>query len=171
MTYWLVGESDTAQPPLTPDETGFPNIPNRLLNLTGWTIGQFLSIFEERETVWKRQNWHDIGEGRQRAAEISERAIGSAGVVVVGYMAAAAFGLTGELPFDWCGRYAMVPNPDPARLARYWKVPGTRERATSFFDGILESAGRSRRPRARVPHHKGPRRGRAWSPWLGEPPG
>lgn len=152
MAYWLVGEVPSKEPgatqatALTPDETGLPSPPNRLLSMTGWTIGEFLDVFRVRTTVWKQPwpQWMD--EGRRRAAQIAEEAIGAEGIVVVGHNAAAAFCLDGQDLFEWLGRYAVIPSPAPTRLARYWRVPGMRERAQGFFAGILE---RHRQSRAR----------------------
>lgn len=144
MTYWLVAESpteetrDNPERALTPDDTGIPNLANRLLNLTGWTIGEFLSVFSNRRTVWKRPRPLWIDEGRKSAALISEAAKGADGVVVMGHMAVAAFGLEGESPFEWIGKYASIPNPYPAMIGRYWNIQGMREKARGFFSGILE---------------------------------
>lgn len=156
MGYWLVGEAparehvDNPEIGLTPDGTGMPNLANRLLDLTGWTIGQFVAIFEVRTTVWKRAWPMWLDEGRKRAAAIGEAAKGSEGVVLVGHMAAEAFGLQTD-PFEWCGRYACVPNPAPTRLARYMKVPGMQEKAREFFGGIMATwkASRARSNRRR----------------------
>lgn len=155
MGYWLVGEAPTKQTVdnpeamLTPDDTGMPNLANRLLDLTGWTIGQFVSVFDVRTTVWKRHWPMWLDEGRQNASVIGEAAKGAPGVVLVGQMAAAAFGLDGEALFEWFGRYSVIPNPAPTRLMRYRNIPGLREKARDFFDQILKR------------HHELPKRTRA----------
>lgn len=145
MAYWLVTDAPpkfsvgvgTPDVALTPDDSGLPNLPNRLLAMSGWTIGEFLAVFTVRRTVWKRPWPLWIDEGRQRAVAIAEEARGAAGVVVVGHMAAAAFGLAGEDLFEWFGKYALLPSPCPTRLSRYWNTPGMREKAQGFFSEIL----------------------------------
>jgi hypothetical protein len=158
MRYWLVGEAPTRDNPdhpedtVTPDDTGLPTMGNRLLAMTGWTKREFLAIFEVRTTVWKRHWPLWMPEGKQRARQLVEDAEEARGVVLVGHMAAAAFGLGGETLFQWFGRYAVVPHPAPTRLNRYWNLPGMREKAAEFFGGILEA------------HHessRSPRRSRA----------
>lgn len=154
MAYWLVGEAPTTtveQPEavLTPDDTGRPSLANRLLQMTGWTIGEFKAVFDVRRTVWKRPWPLWLDEGRQRAASIGEDARVAIGVVVVGQMAAAAFGLAGESPFEWAGKYAVVPHPCPTRIARTWNVPGTREKAQAFFAQILKTYRARNRSRSR----------------------
>lgn len=154
MAYWLVGDApeketgpsnatrvteiggfDRAERTLTPDDTGLPNLANRLLNLSGWTIGEFLSIFEVRTTVWKKPWPKWICEGRHR--KIAEEAKDADGVVLVGHLCAEAFGVPMD-PFEWHGKYAVVPNPAPTRLTRYWNAPGMKDRARGFFDGLRE---------------------------------
>jgi len=145
MGYWLVGEAPTRDNPehpedtVTPDDSGLPTLGNRLLAMTGWSRTEFLAVFQVRTTVWKRHWPLWMPEGKQRVRRIVEDAEEAQGVVLVGHMAADAFGLKGEPLFEWIGRYAVVPHPAPTRLHRYWNLPGMREKAAQFFGGILKA--------------------------------
>jgi len=145
LAYWLIGEAPndaTINRPdlwLTPDESGVMHSANRLLELTGWTRAQFLAIFTTRTNVWAHPRRIWLQEGHCIAAKIAERSskAGARGVVILGVHAAEAFGLAGETPFEWVGRYAVIPHP--SGRCRYWNTPNAKERAREFFAAILAS--------------------------------
>lgn len=144
---WLIGEAPTigCADSLTPDETGLPRSANRLLAITGWTLDEFLSVFDHRANLWRhpKQIWMD--EGRRHAAEIAEES-GDARVVVLGARAAAAFGLTE--PFEWVGRFALCPHM-AGKSWCFWNTPTAQSRAQAFFAEVRRTAQAVRGRRAR----------------------
>ena len=144
MTFWLVGEAPNAATErrpdlwLLPDNTGYPHTANRLLEIAGWTIPQYLRVFAHRTNVWARPWSMWIEEGRRRARAIAAEAANSDGVIVLGARAATAFGLEGSPPFEWAGKYACVPHTSGA--CRVWNDPDVRARGRAFFANLLERA-------------------------------
>lgn len=145
LSYWLIGETPneaTVNQPelwLTPTESGnMLETANHLLNLTGWTRDQFLDVFPVRVYVWPNPRWVWMDAGHRSATKIMERSetAGASGLVILGARAAEVFGLAGEEPFEWIGRYVLVPHPS-ARCS-YWKtVPEAKARARDFFSRLL----------------------------------
>ncbi len=140
MTCWLVGEApdrDTVNRPdlwLLPDDSGMPTKANQLLERTGWSIETFLEVFSRRTHVWRVPNPMFPQQGRENAARIARESNG-ARIVIFGGRAAAAFGLRDEPPFQWMGRYALVPYP--SGRCRDWISLEARSRARDFFDTLV----------------------------------
>lgn len=148
MGFWLVGDAPhtpaigNPELAMTPDDSGVPYTPNRLLEVTTWTIDVFCRVFTTRTTVWDHPQRIWMPRGRERAATIGlkSRADGSLGVVLVGAETAKAFNLADETPFEWIGRYAVVPHP--TGKCRQWNPPdpsaraSIRERARAFFEDL-----------------------------------
>jgi len=146
MAFWLIGEAPN--PPtvghpdlwLLPDGSGLPHTANRLLALTGWSLEQYLQVFDHRTNLWNSPANVWIYNGRRRAEKIvSESAAdGSLGVVVLGTKAAHAFGFEDVEPLTWYDRFALVPHP--SGRCRFWGSPDNRAAARFFFDGVMERA-------------------------------
>lgn len=140
--FWLVGESPNratvGQPDLwlVPDDSGLMHSANRLLALTGWTLDQYLGVFEHRTNLWHWPMRLWANDGRKHARQIAMQSTHDDGVVILGSKAAEMFDLDDELPFTWVGRYAVIPHP--SGRCRYWNEPGARETAREFFGDLLD---------------------------------
>lgn len=141
MAYWLVGEFPTREVRddpsqwLTPDDSGVDHPANFLLKATGWSEREFLAIFPHRTCLWRHAYDMADGSARRRATDVAEESRrDQAGVVLLGLRAAAAFWLRDSAPFEWHGRYAIVPLPAPR--STFWKAPEHLERAANFFEDI-----------------------------------
>lgn len=146
MSYFLVGEAPNQamvgrpQLWLLPDRTGLRHTANRLLELTRWSLDQYLRIFEHRTNLWPLPNRLWLIDGRAHAAAIMRQAAGAEadGVVLLGARVAECFGLFAWPRFEWCGRFTrpVAVIPHPSGRCRFWNDPGSRPRAVQFFDTL-----------------------------------
>jgi hypothetical protein len=107
---------------------------------------EFLAGFDRENLVpsWpgegqgKGDRYVGVREGRA-LAERYRRAVSGRTVVVLGFINAAAFGLTGPaLTFapHWGGRFAFCPHP--SGVVRWWNDPANEERARVFWKILAE---------------------------------
>lgn len=146
--YWLVGDApprDAEVPDawLTPDDSGLPTPANRLLEITGWSASVFLSTLRPRVNLWSNPNRIWKADGQAHAAKIARASLadGSAGVIILGVLAARMFDLHAGEAMEWHGRFAFVPHP--AGHSRDWTAENKR-RAREFFAAALTEARASR---------------------------
>ena len=138
---WLVAEAPSVTTIdsgcLTPSEFGTPNVANRLLTIAGWSIGEYLSVFQHRAYLWDHPTRLWLATGRTKAEKIMEES-GDDKILVLGELTSRSFGMFDWEPFQWMGRLAFCPHP--SGRCRYWKNPGAAETARSFFQALLTEA-------------------------------
>jgi len=146
--YALVGErpsAATASRPdlwMTPDEAGAQHSANRLLEISGLRLGEFLRIFAVRTNVLTSAE-----KGRHehvKAVDVARRLLANAaadercaGILALGIQARRAFGLGFAPPL------LLVPTagtrvawmPHPSGHCRWWNLPGNCDAVMAFLRG------------------------------------
>lgn len=146
---------------LLPDDSGIPHAANRLLRHTGWSISDYLAIFERTNLLPDLQA-RPVSERRRLAENIVERVRDDSdlrSILILGAETASAF--------FWIHQFAEKPNkpetmswdfvqgraaggpddhpvvlqlaswlPHPSGRNQWWNSYGNRVRAHNFFQAI-----------------------------------
>ena len=139
MSYVLVGEAPSAAAIGRPERWLNPEEPasvaNRAMLLLGWTPKRFCEVFPVRTNLWDnpRRRWPALA--RVRVTEVKSKAINHDGIVVIGRLAADAFGLGKWPPLTWSGEWTrpIALLPYPSGRCYFWKDPAHVAKAKEFF--------------------------------------
>ena len=128
---------------LRPDSSGKNHSANRLLSFTGWTVKQYLEIFDRTNFYETAQNNKLNGNtfpmprhfdrAEQLLNRMDTKCCGRA--VLLGRRVTKAFGMKPEW-FKWVGGIVAIPHPSGRN--RWWNNKGNRREAKKFFKKLLE---------------------------------